>query len=313
MKIYWRTIALFIPILCYVLNSCSRDSDDVNLTKSSLWGEYIEDYSNITCRNEAYYNNDSVLFSGVKKGHLWYAIFSKSSKKKIFEWEDKITIDTANFQIYKGYGEYVYAKIENITPSFYKKNENGEIVSMRLNFSTSFYPPISYITSFTNREEAIHQFGTYWRSWYNGSVVLREFSAIDEAVYPTITLFPFYKVCDIEGNLLFKYDNSFRNLPVSVSELFSTVVEPISNTEAICRFGYNLMRWNYDMVKDKWQKRIYVPFEVPADANPKYTYILLDKSTNNWRYKVDMTYFDGTKKDFSFTINIDTGEISYIF
>lgn len=311
---------MFIPILCYVLTSCSSGSDEIDDTMT-LWDEYIEDYSNITCRNDEYYNNnDSILFSGVKRGHLWYAIFSKSSKKKIFEWEDKTVIDTANFQIYKGYDEYVYAKIENITPSFYKKIENGEIVSMRLNFSTSFHPPISNITSFTNRDEAVHEFGTHLRSWYNGSVVLCEFSTNDLAVYPTITN-SFYKVCDNEGKLLFKYNHSLfyiadyiADFPrFSSDELFSTVVEPISNTEAICRLSeHYIMRWNYDIAEDIWQKRISVPFQVPADANPKFTYILLDKSTNNWRYKVEMTYFDGTRKDFSFTINIDTGEISYI-
>jgi len=315
MKIYLRTIALFIPILCYVLTSCSSGSDEIDDTMT-LWDEYIEDNSNITCRNDVANNNDSILFSGVKRGHLWYAIFSKSSKKKLFEWEDKTVIDTANFQIYKGYDEYVYAKIENITPSFYKKIENGEIVSMRLNFSTSFHPSISYITSFTNRDEAVHEFGTHLRSWYNGSVVLCEFSTNDLAVYPTITN-SFYKVCDIEGNLLFKYNSlsEYHTIAgyIGTYSLFSTVVEPISNTEAICRFSaHYIMRWNYDKAEAVWQKRISVPFEVPADANPKYTYILLDKSTNNWRYKVEMTYYDGTKKDFSFTISIDTSEIFYI-
>lgn len=72
------------------------------------------------------------------------------------------------------------------------------------------------------------------------------------------------------------------------------------------------MRWDYVNAEAIWLKKISAPFEVPADAYPKYTPILLDKSTNNWRYKVEMIYYDGTKKDFTFTINIDTGEISYI-
>ena len=56
--------------------------------------------------------------------------------------------------------------------------------------------------------------------------------------------------------------------------------------------------------------RVISPFNEPS--NSKYTSTLLDKSTNIWKYKVDIVYYDGTKKDFMFTVNVNDGKVGQI-
>ena len=56
-----------------------------------------------------------------------------------------------------------------------------------------------------------------------------------------------------------------------------------------------------------WGTNIVAPFDVPSDAKKSYTF--LGSTTNIWEYKCEVTFYDGTKKDFTFKINIDSGKI----
>lgn len=49
------------------------------------------------------------------------------------------------------------------------------------------------------------------------------------------------------------------------------------------------------------------PFDVTSDA--KRVLALTGNTTNIWNYKCEVTFYDGTKKDFTFKINIDNGKI----
>jgi uncharacterized membrane protein YkoI len=88
---------------------------------------------------------------------------------------------------------------------------------------------------------------------------------------------------------------------------------PVSYEEGIG--AYNDGNWPMKISRDNlktgnnvWTTECKAPFDIPTDAKPKYTSTLLDKSTDVWKYKVNMVYYDGTKKEFTFTININTGE-----
>lgn len=66
-------------------------------------------------------------------------------------------------------------------------------------------------------------------------------------------------------------------------------------------------RINYRTAKTVWNTKHKLPFEILSDTKKEYT--LLDNSTNMWKYKLDLLYYDGTKKDYTFYLNIDNGEI----
>ena len=67
-------------------------------------------------------------------------------------------------------------------------------------------------------------------------------------------------------------------------------------------------RINYRIAKATWNTKHKLPFEILSDTKKEYT--LLDNSTNIWKYKLDLLYYDGTKKDYTFYLNIENGEIS---
>ena len=82
---------------------------------------------------------------------------------------------------------------------------------------------------------------------------------------------------------------------------------PVSYKEGIHIDGQTITRINYENNKIIWQSEVTPPFQVAS--NCRYAFTLQDNSTSNWKYKVDVTYYNGIKKDFTFTINIENGEI----
>ena len=67
-------------------------------------------------------------------------------------------------------------------------------------------------------------------------------------------------------------------------------------------------RINYKTYKYVWHTKHKPPFEIFSDTKKECT--LLDNSTNIWKYKLDLLYYDGTKKDYTFYLNIENGTIS---
>lgn len=96
-----------------------------------MFDEYIGDYSNITCRF-CQAGESSILFTGLKNKHLWFAEYGTATKGIRFEWTDIEETDTIQ-KVYKGYGEYETIKLNNILPLFHKKTTVGNIVTLALN------------------------------------------------------------------------------------------------------------------------------------------------------------------------------------
>ncbi len=86
---------------------------------------------------------------------------------------------------------------------------------------------------------------------------------------------------------------------------------PVSYEETIVVGDYQQQltasRINCKTYKSVWDTKHKLPFEILSDTKKEYT--LLDNSTNMWKYKLDLLYYDGTKKDYTFYLNIDNGEI----
>lgn len=68
-----------------------------------------------------------------------------------------------------------------------------------------------------------------------------------------------------------------------------------------------LTKHNYEYDKKIWNVELTELSNEPQDA--RFEVNLLESSTNIWKYKVDITHYDGTKKDFTFSVNIETGTI----
>lgn len=73
-------------------------------------------------------------------------------------------------------------------------------------------------------------------------------------------------------------------------------------------YQFNSCKINYKDCKQVWERDFTLPFNY--EANAKLFYSIVNKSANVWEYKVDVIYYDGTKKDYTFYLNIDNGVIS---
>lgn len=232
-------------------------------------------------------NRDTVTISGLKSKHLWFAHFEKSSKKKLFEWEDVEETDTIQ-QIHKGYGEYEQLTIKAVEPKHYSKTSTGNIVQL------GYYSQEGtrgYQTIFTSggktKRTAIQEMGNVDvrpRDWYKESIFIQDccFSHEGDTIY-------------VAKEVPYRSEN--------------IQVDFISYKEGI-QFYKNsspsMHRYNYQEANSEWWIMLD-NLDVPA--NGKVSYTILDRSTNIWEYKVDVTSYDGTKQVFTFKINIDNGKL----
>lgn len=247
------------------------------------FAEYIGDYSNITCR---YYQEgeSSILFAGLKNQRLWFAEYEKTEAKGIkLEWTDIEKTDTIQ-QLYKGYGEYETLYVKHVIPLVHKETSTGNIVTFNIGgrFQTIFTS--NHKTKRTQLQYDNTKNGIA-RSWYKESVFIADccYSHEGDTIYIAKSTPNF----DGSGN------------PVGITL--------VSYEEGIELSGQYINKRSFKEGKVVWGTYILPPFDVPSDAKRSYT--LLDSTTNIWEYKCEVTFYDGTKKDFTFKINIDNGKI----
>ena len=246
------------------------------------FAEYIGDYSNIACR---YYQEreSSILFAGLKNQRLWFSEYDVANKQLNTEWTDIEKTDTIQ-QLYKGYGEYETLYVKYVHPLVYKETSTGNIVTFNIGgrFQTIFTS--NHKTKRTQLQYDNTKNGIA-RSWYKESVFIADccYSHEGDTIYTTKSKPSF----DENGN------------PADISLL--------SYEEGIKLSDSFISKYNFKEGKSMWGTNIVAPFDVPSDAKRSYT--LLDSTTNIWEYKCEVTFYDGTKKDFTFKINIDSGKI----
>lgn len=281
--------------LCTGLSSCGDDELDSEPmttlpTEPSIFekmdkafAEYVGDYSNIACR---YYHDgeSSILFAGLKNQRLWFAEYEKTEAKGIkLEWTDIEKTDTIQ-QLYKGYGEYETLHVKYVTPLVYKKTSTGSIVTFDIGGK--------FQTIFTSNHKAKRTQLQYdWtkngtaHSWYKESVLIADccYSHEGDTIYIAKSTPNFDGYGNIVGITLVSYE------------------------EGIELSGQYINRRSFKEGKVVWGTYILPPFDVSSDAKRSYT--LLYNTTNIWEYQCEVTFYDGTKRDFTFKINIDNGKI----
>lgn len=246
------------------------------------FAEYIGDYSNITCR---YYQEgeSSILFAGLKNQRLWFSEYDVANKQLNTEWTDIEKTDTIQ-QLYKGYGEYETLYVKFVHPLVYKETSTGNIVTFNIGgrFQTIFTS--NHKTKRTQLQYDNTKNGIA-RNWYKEAVFIADCCYSHEGD----TIYIAKSIPNFDG-----YGN-----PVGITL--------VSYEEGIELSGRYINKRSFKEGKVVWGTYILPPFDVPSDAKRNYT--LLDSTTNIWKYKCEVTFYDGTKKDFTFKINIDNGKI----
>lgn len=282
-----RTLRLLVTLLLVMLSvgicSCSKDFIETKpvdqLTPNtyynpidSLFTEYIGDHSDIKCKGVGG-TSDTIYFAGLKNNHLWFNSFEKSTKKRLYEWEDTEVTDTIQ-QVHTGYGEYEDRMFDMVMPRYYRRTSTGHILNLLLR-------NVAFQTIFINGREVkrlpfAEKEDLY--DWYNESIFINGtcYSKEGEPIY------------SIKDSYLLKN------------------IEPVSYEEGI-RFSYSsIEKFNIKEKKSVWTTSLK---DIDIPSNAKVSYSILDKSSNIWKYKVDVVLYDGTKQSYIFTVNIEDGKV----
>ena len=280
------TASLLIAV-CAGFSSCGDEEleefqlDEMYSTGDSFstYGLNIKDYE---CRGSFYFGNIN-HFSGLKNNHLWISSYDRTTKEKLWEWTDSRTFDKKR-TVHVGYGEYKDIEISSITTYGACAKNNIFVASVGYGGESYGEYNILFKTATGNLKEIRNEYPAYITDWYKESVFV--------------------------GNCC--YNDLGDTIYVSQVNNGAVSGTPISYEETIIVSDYQQQltasRINYKTYKSVWNTVYRLPFEIFPDT--KKEYVLLDNSTNIWKYKLDLLYYDGTKKDYTFYLNIENGTIS---
>ena len=280
------TTSLLIAV-CAGFSSCGDEEleefqlDEMYSTGGSFstYGLNIKDYE---CRGSFYFGNIN-HFSGLKNNHLWISSYDRTTKEKLWEWTDSRTFDKKR-TVHVGYGEYKDIEISSITTYGACAKNNIFVASVGYGGESYGEYNILFKTATGNLKEIRNEYPAYITDWYKESVFV--------------------------GNCC--YNDLGDTIYVSQVNNGAVSGTPISYEETIIVSDYQQQltasRINYKTYKSVWNTEYRLPFEIFPDT--KKEYVLLDNSTNIWKYKLDLLYYDGTKKDYTFYLNIENGTIS---
>lgn len=328
MKFIRLLATLLLVAVCAGFSSCEEELEEEPPTilkpeggnnssdLENTYSQYIDDYKNMTCKrfND---NGDTIEFTGITaKGYLMINLFQEATKKKVFDWVDNVKIDTI-CKVYKGYGEYEEVTVKSIGLSHAHGNPH---IESNKNFITlldffggeSPFTRILFVNGGNSKMSNIMPIGswsinTFITNWYNN-----EYSFIHDCCY-TLTgdtvytikyeNYDFYNIREYEQRIMLCGSYDHEATRISCEEGIGTYVANFSGI-----YQFNSCKINYKDCKQVWERGFTLPFNY--EANAKLSYSIVNKSANVWEYKVDIIYYDGTKKDYTFYLNIDNGVIS---
>ena len=299
-----RTIRLLATSLLVALSmgvsSCGDDELDMQPTVSYPEGsepldivckEYgISDYEDIELLN--YHKNglEQANFSGLREDKLWLASFNVKDKSPIINWTDELPFNR-NRRIYKGYGEYEDVTIQQITllQTIYF-NPSEFVASLSYYFDKDYgYPALIFRHDTQTKEVQVKRSEIF--AGFQYSIINNDccYSLFGDTLYI--------------AEKGFEYSN--------VGTLYTS--EFISHEEAIYTHrdrdnkGFFVGRRNFKLGEDLWHIQVPQLNDEPADA--KIEVSVEDKSTPVWKFNVNITHYDGTKKNVTFEVDTDNGTI----
>lgn len=293
MKTFRLLTASLLIAVCAGFSSCGDDElEELQMEEMytdgdsfSTYGLNIKDYE---CRGSYHWGNIN-HFSGLKNNHLWISSYDRTTKEKLWEWTDSRTFDRKR-TVHVGYGEYKDIEISSITT--YGACAKNNIFVASVGYSGESYGEynILFKTVTGNLKEIRNKYPAYITDWYKESVFVGNccYNDMGDTLY----------VSQINNGAV-------GGTPISYEESVSVNVD-VNFDDFLTQIS--ALRINYKTYKNVWYTKHKLPFEIFSDTKRECT--LLDNSTNIWKYKLDLLYYDGTKKDYTFYLNIENGTIS---
>ena len=335
MKTLRLLAASLLIAVCAGFSSCSDDelekepiinfdpngnNDSSNLEKT--YSQYIDDYENMTCKrfND---NGDTIEFTGLTaKGYLMINLFQKATKTKVFDWVNNVKTDTI-YEVYKGYGEYEEVTIKSIGLSHshvgkpHIASNKDFIILLDFFGGTSPFTRILFVNGGNSKMSDIMpvdswHISTFIPNWYNN-----EYSFIHNCCYTLAgdTVYTI-KYGEYDDNNINMYGS---RIATNGHGSFQYQFEQVSAEEAVGTgldidnfhgsYQLRVARINYRTAQNMWGEQRYINLPFVYEAKAKLSYSITDKSSDTWKYKVNITYYDGTKKEVTLNVNIENGEV----
>lgn len=293
MKTSRLLVTLLLVTLCTGFYSCEKDLDKEIYSIGGVdetFSQYgITDYKDIEMRscsgiddNTSYYRWGQANFAGLRKNHLWIASFDRESKQKLAEWTDTKEFNRTR-RVNLGYGEYKDVTISGIALCQTYSKANSFVALVQL-YGDDYRENLHIFKTPTSVKE-LKGLNDYIYGWYKESI------AIGKCCYT------------MAGDTIFVAKKGF-----SYNEGLY-LANQISYREDICAYkdikAFYIAKRNHELGENTWRVEVIELSNEPANA--KVTVSIIDNSTKIWKYKADIIHYDGTKKNYTFAINIETG------
>lgn len=296
-----KILPLFSILLCLLLSACSKDDNIIyNDNMSSTNGgnddltffNYGIDTTNLITKFYYDVNKDTIEFTGIKNGHLWFAQYNTKSKQKLNEWNDiKKTDNPLNVNF--GYGKYNRFNFNRFYVRYYKMTGTCSIVNILFHNYDSVVSQCIFIVKNISEHRTDLDIHKYYElsNWYGEYTCMR--IKADQDVVPS------YVIYDVNGDSIF----SSKSLGVrNVDQLISAsqyIDNSIFDNNAIMLKRYDLLN-NSTM----WSESIPLGFVVSYNTKVSYT---IQKQDSIWTYNYVFLFYDGSEKKYNFSVNINTG------
>ncbi|MFR4268997.1 MAG: hypothetical protein ACLT13_14085 [Parabacteroides merdae] len=249
------------------------------------------------------YNEDTAFLTGIKNEKMWIGMFDNHTKEQLKEWNGTKTVERT-IKIDKGYGE---TELFNVTAfdfrsDIYKTNwgftaalsylhrENTLLTSSDIVSKDIFLLNGNEIIVYPLNYPAIAN-----PYWFQGSIFV--LNMIENCTYSIILSPDGKKIAEWKGNFV---NGDFNPVPISYTE------EIFIDRES----DYFIIRYNYQTGKDVWKTSI--PSLKGVEDNARINSTILEQSNPIWKYQIDITNYDGSKKQVIFTVDVETGEVTEI-
>ena len=249
------------------------------------------------------YNEDTAFLTGIKNEKMWIGMFDNHTKEQLKEWNGTKTVERT-IKIDKGYGE---TELFNVTAfdfrsDIYKTNwgftaalsylhrENTLLTSSDIVSKDIFLLNGNEIIVYPLNYPAIAN-----PYWFQGSIFV--LNMIENCTYSIILSPDGKKIAEWKGNFV---NGDFN--PVQISYTEGIFIDRESD--------YFIIRYNYQTGKDVWKTSI--PSLKGVEDNARINSTILEQSNPIWKYQIDITNYDGSKKQVIFTVDVETGEVTEI-
>lgn len=297
--------------VCYLLllSSCDKESNDAD----NFFGFKVkkQDGFDMESITQHLYNEDTVFLAAIRYEKHWIGMFDYHTKEQLQEWNGREIIDRK--ETVGNYGEEITFNVPNFSISDISKTDWGFVTSPDycnfLSIDNGFLQGSSKrnVLFLKDDEMIIYTVESpllYNSHWFKKSVIVRSDSRSNGKSR--------YIVVSPEGKEIVELKEESFDWVGQEPDLW-----PISYTDVIeigwgskSNHSYCVFRKNYATAETLWETPI--PSLTNTEGNPRINITILEQSNPIWKYQIDITNYDGSKKQVICTVDVETGKVTEI-